>query len=84
MVDTNKIVGFYTDCFGNEIDEYEQTERYTVFYEGYLFEGDSDGLNSHGYDSWRDAVELYYAYGDIIHIKDNQYDCTFEYGEWSV
>ena len=34
MINTNKKVGFYTDVFGNEIDEYEQIEKYTVWYEG--------------------------------------------------
>lgn len=42
MISTNKVVGFYTDVFGNEVDEYEQTERYTVWYEGHLFAGDTD------------------------------------------
>lgn len=83
MINTEKVVGFYTDCFGNEIDEYEQIERYTVWYEGHLFEGDTDGLNEHGYDKWEDAVALYHAYGDMIHIRDNKYDCSFDYGEWN-
>ena len=37
MVNTDKVVGFYTDVFGNEIDEYEQIERYTVYYKGHIF-----------------------------------------------
>ena len=82
MVDTNKAIGFYTDVFGNEIDEYEQVEKYTVWYEGHLFEGDSDGFNEHGCDRWEDAIALYNTYGDMIHIRDNEYDITFEYGEW--
>ena len=57
--------------------------KYTVWYEGYLFEGDSDGFNEHGYDRWEDAIALYNTYGDMIHIKDNEYDVTFEYGEWN-
>ena len=83
MVNTDKVIGFYTDVFGNEVDEYEQIERYTVWYEGHLFEGDSDGLNEHGYDKWEDAIALYVAYGDMIRIRDNRYDVTFEYGEWN-
>lgn len=83
MINSNKIIGFYTDVFGNEIDEYEQIHRYTVWYEGRLFEGDSDGLNEHGYDRWEDAIALYHTYGDMIHIDDNEYDVTFEYGEWN-
>lgn len=82
MFDTNNVVGFYTDVFGNEIDEYEQKARYTVLYEGHIFEGDTDGLNEHDYDKWEDAIALYYAYGDMIHIKDNQYDVSFDYGDW--
>ena len=83
MINTNKVIGSYIDVFGNEINEYEQIERYTVWYEGHLFKGDSDGLNEHGYDKWGDAIALYVAYGDIIHIRDNRYDVTFEYGEWN-
>ena len=82
MINTEKVVGFYTDVFGNEIDEYEQIERYTVWYEGHIFEDDKDGFNEHGYDRWEDAIALYHTYGDMIHIKDNEYDVTFEYGEW--
>ena len=83
MIDTEMVVGFYTDVFGNEIDEYQQIERYAVCYTGKLFDGDKDGFNEHGYDRWEDAVALYYAYGDIIHIRDNLYGVTFDYGEWN-
>ena len=83
MINTENVVGFYTDCFGNEIDEYEQIERYTVWYDGYLFNGDTDGYNEHDYDRFEDAIELYNIYGEMIHIRDNKYDVTFEYGEWN-
>lgn len=83
MIDTGKVVGFYTDAFGNEIEEYEQIERYSVFYDGKIFAEDTDGYNEHGYDNWLDAIDLYNAYGDIIHIRDNKYGVTFEYGEWN-
>lgn len=83
MVNTNKVIDFYTDVFGNEIDVYEQVERYTVWYKGYLFDGDTDGYNEHGYDKFEDAITLYDAYGDMIHIKDNEYGVSFDYGEWS-
>lgn len=83
MINTNKVIGFYTDVFGNEIDEYEQTTKYTVWYEGHIFHGDTEGYNEHGYDNWEDAISLYHTYGDMIHIKDNEYDVTFEYGEWN-
>ena len=84
MINSTKVIGFYTDVFGNEIDEYEQIHRYTVWYEGHLFADDTDGLNEHGYDCWEDAIALYHAYGDMIHIVDNEYDVTFEYGEWNA
>lgn len=84
MVNTEKVIGFYTDVFGNEIDEYEQVENYTACYKGKLFEDDTDGYNYHGYDRWEDAIALYHAYPDMdISIKDNKYDVTFENGEWN-
>lgn len=82
MINTSKVIGFYVDVFGNEIDEYEQIERYTVWYEGYLFEGDTDGINEHGYDNWEDAIALYNFYGNMIHIEDNEYGMTFSNGDW--
>lgn len=82
MINTDKIVGFYTDVFGNEVNEYEQIERYTVWYEGYLFVGDIDGYNERGYDKFEDAIALYHEYGDMIHIKDNEYGVSFDYGDW--
>ena len=82
MVDTEKVVGFYTDVFGNEIDEYEQIERYSIRYEGVLFEGDKEGYNERTTDSWDEAITIYDAYPDIVSIHDNQYDCTFANGEW--
>ena len=83
MINTDKVIGFYTDVFGNEIDEYEQIERYTVSYYGYLFEGDTAGYNTHGYDNINDALALYNEYGNMIQIKDNEYDVVFESGEWN-
>lgn len=83
MVNTDKVIGFYTDMFGNEIDEYEQIEKYTVGYEGHIFEGDTDGWNEHGYDRLEDAMALYYRYGDMIQIKDNEYGIIFSHGEWN-
>lgn len=83
MVNTNKVIGYYTDVFGNEIDVYEQIERYTVWYKGYLFNEDSDGYNEHGYDNLDDAMILYNVYGDMIHIKDNYYGLCFDNGDWN-
>ena len=83
MVNTSKVIGFYTDVFGNEIEEYEQVERYTVWYKGILFSGDSDGYNEHGYDNLDECMNLYNLYGDMIHIKDNYYGLCFDNGEWN-
>lgn len=82
MID-GKLIGFHTDAFGNEIDEYEQIERYTVWYEGYIFAGDTDGYNEIQIDEWEKAIELYNVYGDMIHIQDNEYGVSFDYGEWN-
>lgn len=82
MIEGKKKVGFYTDVFGNEIDVYELIERYTVFYEGRLFEEDNDGYNEHGCDRFEDAVSLFYAYGNVIKIRDNEYGVIFVEGEW--
>ena len=82
MVSTSKVIGYYTDVFGNEIDEYEQVERYTVLYKGILFYGDSEGYNEHGYDNLDEAMNLYNVYGDMIHIIDNETGLRFDYGEW--
>lgn len=83
MVETDRVIGFYEDAFGNEVDEYELIERYTVWYEGCIFAGDNDGYNEHNYDNWEEAVSLYYTYGDMVHIRDNKYDVSFDYGEWN-
>lgn len=56
--------------------------RYTVSYEGFLFEGDNEGLNFHDYDRWDEVNSLIDAYGDIIHVSDNEYGISFAYGEW--
>ena len=84
MVNTQKVIGFYTDCFGNEIDEYEQIEKYTVWYKGCFFEGDTEGWNSAGFDSWENAYSFYNSFGfKDGYIKDNEYGCTFADGEWN-
>jgi hypothetical protein len=85
MINTSKEINLYTDVFGNEITEYEQIERYTVRYNGNIFEGDKDGWNSFNTDRWEDAIALYHQYGNVIEIsiKDNEYDVVFEDGEWN-
>lgn len=78
-----KVVGYYTDVFGNEIDEYEQVYKYTVFYKGYIFDGDNENAwNEHDFDNWDEVKSLIDAYGDEIHVRDNEWGVTFEHGEW--
>lgn len=61
----------------------EQIERYAVWYVGYLFDGDSDGYNEHEYDKFEDAIALYHAYGDMIHIIKITDGVSFDCGEWN-
>ena len=83
MINTDKKIGFYSDIFGNEITEYEQIEKYSVRYKGFLFEGDSEDWNEHRYDKWEDAKAIYDAYPDMVSIKDNEYGIIFENGDWN-
>ena len=85
MINTDKIIDFYTDTFGNEVDVYEQVEKYTIAYKGHLFEGDKEnGYNQHNYDKWEDAKAIYDAYPEMnISIRDNEYGVVFEDGDWN-
>ena len=85
MVSTVKVIGFYTDVFGNEIDEYEHVEKYSVCYKGHIFKGDTDGYNTFNTDKWEDAIGFYNTYANDmeVFIKDNEYDVTFADGDWS-
>lgn len=59
--------------------------RYTVNYSGAFFTGDSDGWNCYETNSWEKARELFYTlfYAGItdVYIKDEEYQCTFQYDE---
>ena len=33
--------------------------------------------------SWIVYLVIYHAYGDMIHIKDNEYGVSFDNGEWN-
>ena len=85
MFETERAVGYYMDVFGNEVTEYERKAQYTVRYKGCVFEGDSQDNNSFDTDSWDKAIAFYHQYKDscCVSIKDNQYDVTFENGDWS-
>lgn len=63
----------------------EQTEKYTVHYKGYIFDGDTNEWNSFSTDKWEDAIEFYNAYSNDteVCIKDNEYGVTFANGDWS-
>lgn len=58
------------------------TAKYTVVYEGFLFEGDTDGLNRHDTDSHDEAFGIADAYPDIVYVDDNEYGVTYHNGEW--
>ena len=59
--------------------------RYTVNYNGAFFTGDSDGWNCYETNSWEKARELFYTlfYAGLtdVYIKDEEYQCTFQYDE---
>ena len=59
--------------------------RYTVNYSGAFFTGDKDGWNCYETNSWEKARELFYTlfYAGItdVYIKDEEYQCTFQYDE---
>lgn len=57
--------------------------RYTIMYEGYLFDGDTTGLNVHDMDSWSDVQGVIDAYGEIVEVQDNEYGVTWSHGSWT-
>ena len=61
--------------------------RYEIIYEGYLFEGDSDGLNVHPVYNTDEALALIHAYGmdpDLsFMVRDLEYGVSWFRGEWS-
>ena len=61
--------------------------RYTLGYQGHLFEGDaSEGYNFHDFDDWNHVHGIYATYQDFpeldFHIRDNEYGVTLSRGEW--
>lgn len=58
-------------------------ERYTISYYGYLFVGDKeDDYNFHYTDDWKNAVNIYNAYPDIVAIDDHLTGMTLRDGAW--
>ena len=66
----------------DDLDNFDNSKRYSIIYEGYLFEGDSKGMNRHDFERFDDALEIYHHYGDIIQIDDNYYGVSLIGGEW--
>lgn len=58
-------------------------ETFIVWCDGVIFADDKGGINEHEFEDWHDAVSLYDAFGDMIHITDNYYGISFCYGEWN-
>ena len=78
----------------DDCETYWEGPRYTVVYEGHLFEGDRvSGINRADFDSFRDADSLLNAYkegvekGDFwMALRDNWYGVDLQFnpysGEW--
>ena len=59
--------------------------RYTVNYKGVFFTDDKDGFNCFETNSYREAFDLFYSLFGAgfkdAYIKDEEYQCTFQYDE---
>lgn len=62
---------------------WELVPRFTVAYDGYLFDGDADGLNVHELDSWDEVRGIIDAYGDTVEVTDRELEITWSHGAWS-
>ena len=49
-------------------------KRYKVVYEGFIFEGDSDGLNVRYAERYTDVSWMLVAYDDGVEIIDTYYN----------
>ena len=67
--------------------------KYTLHYEGSLFEGDTDGWNHQHYDRWEDIHSVFSFYAHYVeegqmdmYITDNEYGVMLVYSpslhEW--
>lgn len=64
-------------------DSYEgEGSHYKIMYEGYIFDGDTDGLNVHYYEDWSDVKSLLDYYGDIMTVEHVISGAVWEDGEW--
>ena len=81
--------GLLRDCDWEELSDLEteahgEEGKYTIWYKGYLFEGDGDDWNFRECDDLKYAMSIYDNYADDynkMYITDNVYDVTF-YGEY--
>ena len=51
-------------------------------YEGYIFDGDTDGLNVHYLEDWSSVASILDYYGDCITVEDLISGAVWEDGEW--
>lgn len=56
--------------------------EYKVMYEGYIFDGDTDGLNVHYYEDWSEVKSLLDYYGDVMRVEHVISGAVWEDGEW--
>ena len=85
MIQTDKVIDWYEDEYGNEVDIYEEIEKYTVCYNGSVFVGDDEnGWNEFNTDSFKEAIGFYNTYSDVmdVYIQDNEYGIIYQYGDW--
>lgn len=66
-------------------DSYEgEGSRYKITYEGYIFDGDTNGLNVHYLEDWSNVASILNCYGDCIMVEDLISGAVWEDGEWYV
>lgn len=54
---------------------------YTIIYEGYLFDGDTEGFNKHDYNNW-DEVKSILEDNPSITVRNNVWGIYLVNGEW--
>lgn len=65
-------------------DDEDEMARYTVWYEGIIFDGDAeDGINEHNCETFAEAMKIYERYPEFVAVHDNIYNATLWDGEWN-
>lgn len=54
---------------------------YTIIYEGYLFDGDTEGFNKHDYNSWDEVKSILENYPSVT-VRNNVWGIYLVNGEW--